>query len=303
MRMHVPCGLISQGNLILETEQGEVRQRRPRIYQVTKGVRYNLSGGYRIIDGHEVRLDVQSYDHTLNLVIDPVLTYSTYIGGTGMAKLNAMSLDSAGNLYLTGRVSSPDFPLAGNTQAPSGSVGLYRSQDRAATWVTASSGIGSTKVLSLVADPQHSTVLYSGTSHGLFKSTDGGATWKASSGLPADAVATVALDPANPATVYACMSEGLYQSKDSGATWKAILTGPVTSVAAAATQTGLIYAGRASAPILRSRDGGVNWQEVGAAVSVNALAIDPANALIVYAATIRSGYLSEQRRRRDLGIQ
>ena len=113
------------------------------------------------------------------------------------------------------------------------------------------------------------------------------------SGLPADAVTTVALDPANPATVYACMSEGLYQSKDSGVTWKALLTGPVTSVAAAATQAGLIYAGRASAPILRSQDGGVNWQEVGAAVSVNALAIDPTNALIVYAATSRSGiYLS-----------
>ncbi len=281
------------GDLILETEQGEVRQRRPQIYQVSKGVRRNLSGGYRIIDGQEVRLDVQSYDHNLNLVIDPVLTYSTYIAGTGMAKLNAMSLDSAGNIYLTGRVSSPDFPLAGNAQAPSGSVGLYRSQDRAATWATAGSGIGSAKVLSLAADPQHSTVLYSGTSHGLSKSTDGGATWKAASGLPADAVTTVALDPANPATVYACMSQGLYQSKDSGVTWKSVLSGPVTAVTAAATQAGLIFAGRPSAPILRSQDGGVNWQEVGTAVSVNALAIDPSNALIVYAATSRSGiYLS-----------
>ena len=285
--------LDDQGDLILETEQGEVRQRRPRIYQVSKGVRHSLLGGYRIIDGQEVRLDVQSYDHNLNLVIDPVLTYSTYIGGTGMAKLNAMSLDSTGNVYLTGRVSSPDFPFVGNTQALSGGVGLYRSQDHAATWVTAGSGIGSAKVLSLAADPQHSTVLYSGTSHGLFKSTDGGATWQAGSGLPADAVTTVALDPANPTTVYACMSEGLYQSKDSGVTWKAVLTGPVTSVAAAATQAGLIYAGRASAPILRSHDGGVNWQEVGASASVNALAVDPANALIVYAATSRSGiYLS-----------
>ena len=222
--------LDEQGDLILETEQGEVRQHRPRIYQVSKGVRHNLSGGYRIIDGQEVRLDVQSYDHTLNLVIDPVLTYSTYIGGTGMAKLNAMSLDSSGNVYLTGRVSSPDFPFAGNPQSLSGSVGLYRSQDRAASWATAGSGIGTAKVLSLVADPQHSTVLYSGSSRGLYKSTDGGASWKAASGLPADAVTTVALDPANTATVYACMSEGLYQSKDGGVTWKALLSSPVTSV-------------------------------------------------------------------------
>jgi uncharacterized protein (TIGR03437 family) len=202
-------------------------------------------------------------------------------------------LDSAGNIYITGRVSSPDFPVAGNAQAPSGGVGLYRSQDRGATWVTAGSEMGSAKVLSLGADPQHNKLLYAGTSHGLFRSTDAGATWSVSSGLPADAVATVALDPANTTTVYACMSEGLYQSKDGGVTWKALLTGPVTSVAAAATKAGLIYAGRPSAPILRSQDGGVTWQEVGAAVSVNALAIDPTNAFIVYAATSRSGmYLS-----------
>jgi len=281
-----------RGDLIIETEQGEVRQHRPQIYQVSNGLRHNLSGSYRILYGREVRLDIQSYNRKLNLVIDPVLTYSTYLGGTGMAKLNAMSLDSAGNIYLTGRVSSPDFPVAGNTQA-SGSLGLYRSQDRAATWAIASSGMGSSKVLSLAADPQHNGVLYSGTSHGLYKSTDGGATWKAGSGLPANAVTTVALDPANANTVYACMSEGLYQSKDGGATWKAILTGPVTSVAAAATKAGLIYAGRPAAPILRSQDGGVNWEEVSAVVSVNALAIDPSNAIIVYAGTSRSGiYLS-----------
>jgi len=151
--------LDGNGDLILETEQGEVRQRRPQIYQVSKGVRHNLSGAYRIVNGQEVRLDVRSYDRNLNLVIDPVLTYSTYIGGTGMAKLNAMSLDSAGNIYLTGHVSSPDFPVVRNPQPSSGSLGLYRSQDRAATWTTAGSGTGSAKVLSLVADPQNRGVL------------------------------------------------------------------------------------------------------------------------------------------------
>ena len=282
-----------QGDLILQTDQGEVRQRRPQIYQVSKGVRHEISGEYRILNGQEVRFAIQSYNRYLSLVIDPVLTYSTYIGGTGIAKLNAMSLDSAGNIYLTGRVSSPDFPVAGSTQAPSGSVGLYRSQDRAATWAIASSGIGSAKVLSLVADPQQNTVLYSGTSHGLYKSTDSGATWKAGLGLPADAVTTVVVDPATPSTVYACMSEGLYQSKDGGGNWKAVLTGPVTSAAAAATKAGLIYAGRPAGPILRSQDGGANWQEVSAAVSVNALAIDPSDARFIYAGTSRSGiYLS-----------
>lgn len=79
------------GDLILEHSQGEVRQRRPEIYQVSAGVRHILSGGYRIVNGQEVRLEVQKYDRRLPLVIDPVLTYSTYLGGTGTAKLNGMA--------------------------------------------------------------------------------------------------------------------------------------------------------------------------------------------------------------------
>ncbi len=284
---------IDNGDLILETARGEVRQRRPEIYQVSQGVRHNLSGGYRIVDGREVRVDVQRYDHRLTLVIDPVLTYSTYIGGTGTAKLGSMALDSTGNIYLTGRVSSPDFPISGSLQASSDSGGLYRSADRAATWTSSSSGMGSVKVLALVADPQRGGVLYAGTSHGVFTTTDRGTTWKAGSGLPPDTVTAVTLDPTNPSTVYACMSLGLYQSKDSGVSWKRLLAGPVVSVSVAATKAGLIYAGRASAPILKSTDSGASWQEVGTAVSVNAIAIDPTNERIVYAATNRSGvYLS-----------
>jgi len=282
--------LDAKGDLIVETAQGEVRQHLPEVYQVSGGIRHNLLGVYRILNGREVRLQVQKYDRRLTLVIDPVLTYSTYLGGIGTAKLNAMALDATGNLYLTGRVSSPDFPISGNVQAPSGSAALYRSQDRAATWNIVGGGVGPAKVLALAADPQRNAVLYAGTSHGVFATADGGLSWKAtSSGLPNDAVSSVAVDPMNPSTVYACMGEGLYQSTDGANTWKQILASPVVSVALAATKAGQIYAGRMAAPILRSTDGGASWQEVGAAVTANALAIDPTNAFIVYAATSRSG--------------
>lgn len=291
--------LDSNGDLILETAQGQLRQRRPEIYQVIAGRRHYLpGGGYRIVNRREIRLIVPKYNHRFPLIIDPVLTYSTYLGGTGTAKLNGMALDSTGNLYLTGRVSSPDFPTLGSrissAQPASSSAGLYRSQDHATTWTILGSGVGPAKVFAFVPDPQHNGVLYAGTSHGVFKTADGGVTWKtASSGLPNDAATAVALDPSNPSTIFACMSEGLYQSTDAANTWKSILASPVLSVAAAATKAGVIYAGRASAPILRSTDGGTTWQEVGVAVTANALAVDPTNALAVYAATSRSGiYLS-----------
>src|SRR5439155_10696858 len=126
-------------------------------------------------------------------VIDPVLTYSTYLGGTGTAQLNGMALDSTGNLYLTGRVSSPDFPIPGTFQGASGSVGLYRSENRAATWVSAGTGVGPAKVLALAAHPKNNAVVYAGTAHAVFKTTDGGLTWKSGSGLPKHTVTAIAI--------------------------------------------------------------------------------------------------------------
>ena len=281
--------LDARGDLILETARGEIRQAPPEIYQVSAGARHRIAGGYRIVRGREVRFEIPRYDRRLELTIDPVLAYSTYIGGTGTAKLNATALDSSGNLYLTGRVSSPDFPIAGGPQTPSAANGLYRAEHQS-PWLLAGSGIGAAKVLALASDPKNNAVVYAGTSHGVFKTSDAGLSWKSVSGVPYDVVTAVAVDPANTATVYACLSEGLYQSTDGGGTWKSILSGPVLSVAAAATKAGLVYAGRNSAPILRSTDGGASWQETGTAVTANALAVDPTNALIVYAATSRSGF-------------
>ena len=145
--------LDANGDLILATASGKVRQHRPEIYQVSAGVRHTLAGSYRIVDGREVRFHIPTYDPRLTLVIDPVITYSTNLAGTGTAKLNAMTLDSSGNLYLTGRASSPDFPGSGSGQTPSG-LGLYRTENRATSWTVAGNGIGPAKVLALARRPE-----------------------------------------------------------------------------------------------------------------------------------------------------
>ena len=280
------------GELIVRTAYGEVRQHRPEIYQIIDGTRRPVRGAYRLLGKREAGFEIRGYDRRQTLVIDPVLTYSTYLAGTGTAKLNAMALDSSGNAYLTGRVSSPDFPLVGTSGPATAGIGLYRAGE-SRVWSQTGSGVGTTKVLALAADPKNNAIVYTGTSRGVFKTTDGGLTWKITAGLPNDAVNGLAVDATNPATVYAATNQGLYQSLDGGGTWKMLLSSPVTSVAVAVTRPGLLYAGRVSAPILRSFDGGATWQEVGTAVTTNGLAIDPTNSQIVYAATSRSGlYLS-----------
>ena len=57
------------------------------------------------------------YDITRPLIIDPVISYSTYLGGTGQSAVTALTVDAAGNLYAAGWTESIDFPVSNAIQA------------------------------------------------------------------------------------------------------------------------------------------------------------------------------------------
>ena len=90
--------------LAVQDAQSDVRFHKPVLYQLVDGVRQPVSGGFTIAAGsHEVRFHVNSYDHTRELVIDPVLAYSSYLGGSQYpSQINAMALNATGNIYVTG---------------------------------------------------------------------------------------------------------------------------------------------------------------------------------------------------------
>ena len=135
--------LDAQGNLILRTPSGEVVQRAPIVYQVMNGGRREISGRYQLKGKDRVGFQVAAYDRTKPLVIDPVLVYSTYLGGSGGAVDDegfGIAVDTSGNAYVTGRTGSTDFPtttgaldatLGGDADAfvtkldPTGSALLY----------------------------------------------------------------------------------------------------------------------------------------------------------------------------------
>ncbi|MBI3933410.1 MAG: SBBP repeat-containing protein [Acidobacteria bacterium] len=89
-----------------------VRMRRPVIYQETHGQRREISGRYTLRGERRVGFEVAAYDPQLPLVIDPVLNYSTYLGGSGWEEVYGIGVDATGNVYVTGFTTSPDFPLA-----------------------------------------------------------------------------------------------------------------------------------------------------------------------------------------------
>jgi fibronectin type 3 domain-containing protein len=105
-----------QGNLVLETGSGAVQHKKPVIYQEIGGARREVSGRYALLARHEIGFELGAYDPTRPLVIDPVLNYISYLGGTQRDETTDVAVDDDGNMYVTGLTASDDFPTAGPVQ-------------------------------------------------------------------------------------------------------------------------------------------------------------------------------------------
>jgi len=103
------------GDLEVSLKDGKIIEQKPIIYQNIKGQRVSVEGTYRILKGEKGNFtygfNVASYDHTKDLVIDPVLVYSTYLGGSAVDVGQDIAVDASGAVYVAGYTSSLDFPL------------------------------------------------------------------------------------------------------------------------------------------------------------------------------------------------
>lgn len=100
-----------QGNLVLTTASGKLCWKRPLIYQQAGGRRKPVEGRFELEPSGEVGFKVAGYDPAHPLIIDPTLTYSTFLGGTGNDAITAVAVDQAGNVYVTGGTDSLDLPV------------------------------------------------------------------------------------------------------------------------------------------------------------------------------------------------
>jgi hypothetical protein len=96
---------------------GPLREHAPVIFQETTKGRVVIPGEYRLLDAKTAGFAIGAYDPSLPLVIDPVISYSTYLGGSGMSAVTGVALDSGGNLYATGWTEALNFPIIGPMQA------------------------------------------------------------------------------------------------------------------------------------------------------------------------------------------
>jgi hypothetical protein len=118
----------AEGDLVLHAAGGDIRLKKPVIYQEIDGVRQEIAGGYAREGANRVGFKVAAYDRSRPLVIDPVLAYSTYLGGTQIEWAAGIAVDATGSAYVTGWTRSADFPTANPIQPAYGggfNVGVY----------------------------------------------------------------------------------------------------------------------------------------------------------------------------------
>jgi hypothetical protein len=120
--MAAPLRVDKNGDLVVDTEGGEVIFHKPVVYQAATNHRPRtkneeprttnkelIDGKYTLV-GNRITFEVARYDKTRPLVIDPVLAYSTYLGGNSADEGYGIAVDASGNAYATGFTASSDFP-------------------------------------------------------------------------------------------------------------------------------------------------------------------------------------------------
>jgi uncharacterized repeat protein (TIGR01451 family) len=106
---------VKDGALLIRSEGGSVRLDAPRIYQEIAGQQQPVEGRFVLRGSNRAGFALGSYDHSRELVIDPILQFATYFGGSGDELATSVAVDGGFNIYLTGSTTSPNLPTATTT--------------------------------------------------------------------------------------------------------------------------------------------------------------------------------------------
>ncbi|MEO8380533.1 MAG: SBBP repeat-containing protein [Acidobacteriota bacterium] len=143
--------LNEEGDLVLGLHDGELVQRAPIVYQERNGRREAVHASYRSLSGGGFGIALGKYDDERTLVIDPVLVYSTYLGGSGVDQISSVATDAAADTFITGATTSPDFPT---------SVGAFQSTKAGAAPTLAPPDPGTSDVFIAKLNPAGTALLY-----------------------------------------------------------------------------------------------------------------------------------------------
>ena len=288
----------ADGNLVITTEHGELRQSPPIAYQWINGQRHEVRARYEL-RGKSVGFDVGPYDKDLPLVIDPVFIYSTFLGGTGDDTGRGIEVDAQGNAYLTGSTFAADFPLASPIQPTRDSandafVTKLNSSGSGLVYSTYLGGNGSDVGNAITVDSQGNAYVVGFTASGSFPGTLG--TIQPSKDGVSDGFITK-INPTGSALVYSTFIGGNFA--DTALDVAIDSTGNAYVVGQTDSSQSLVFPAlnfsRSGEPLSKSVDSAGTWTPSAnglTASNTTAFAQDPVNPANMYAGTVRGLYRS-----------
>ena len=107
----------STGDLVVATPDGtELRHAQPKIYQEVGGKKVSVKGGFQLLKGDTAGFTLEEYDPKHPLVIDPTISFVTFLGGSDTDEANAVAVDGLGYTYVTGQTYSDNFNVYGGIE-------------------------------------------------------------------------------------------------------------------------------------------------------------------------------------------
>lgn len=147
-----------EGRLVARSGAGQAVWRRPEAYQMNGGRRRTVRCGYVLDRNGAVALELGEYDRRRELVIDPVLMFSSYVGGSSTDGATAVAVDASGYVYVAGNTLSPDLAASGGVQPlqPGGASDIFVMKVDISTstivYCTYLGGLGSDTVAGIAVD-------------------------------------------------------------------------------------------------------------------------------------------------------
>jgi uncharacterized protein (TIGR03437 family) len=250
--------LDQQGNLIVDSRSGELRQLAPRVFQIDHGVRREIPASYVLLSANEIGFQLGEHDRSMPLTIDPVIVYTKYFGGSATNQGGPVATDAQGNVYVTGATNSLDFPSTNATKARLQPPLLaFSNGGQTVTGLP----VGTQTSVSVIAGTSDGNVLYVATPDGIFVSGNHGASFTQAAPLTGPygppTVQAISVDAIDPSRAFIATTAGLFVMTSAG------------------QYTGLNEAGMAI--------GGNN------VVDVTAVQISAVNHLVMYATAVAQG--------------
>jgi photosystem II stability/assembly factor-like uncharacterized protein len=300
--------LDQQGNLLLALKHGEVRLNKPFIYQLADDdTRREVKGSY-VISGNEISFKVRGADSGKPLVIDPVLSYSTFLGSNSFEQAVGIAVDAQGSAYVTGTTLSSAFPTTPGAFKSTASEGVFitkldptGSSLVYSTFLTSGSisGFSATFTTAIAVDSAGNAYVTGSTNSpdfplanplkmiGLFfKTTDAALHWNNTNTGLTEELNALAVAPTSSNTIYAGTFRGAYRSSDAGATWTKSSTSMPSVSALAVDPTNALVAYAGANGLFKTTDGGINWNALSSPLNdavVRTIVFDPATPSTIYA--------------------